>query len=94
MEAGGRKREEEKQEEHEQRADEEEEAEMEKKKRRMKKRKKKKSRELASIGLGPHLSIRTRPLSIGVRVWRIRAGVGGSNPDGPLDPLEPGSSCP
>ncbi|KAG7200362.1 hypothetical protein KM043_017818 [Ampulex compressa] len=26
-----------------------------------------------------------RPLSIGVRVWRIRAGVGGSDPDGPLD---------
>lgn len=38
--------------------------------------------------------LQARPLSIGVRVWRIRAGVDGSDPDGPLDLLEPRSSCP
>lgn len=43
----------------------------------------------------PPKHLRARPLSIvGVRVWRIRAGVDGSDLDGPLDLLEPRSSCP
>lgn len=43
----------------------------------------------------PPKHLRARPLSIvGVRVWRIRAGVDGSDLGGPLDLLEPRSSCP